>query len=127
MLTPLAIETCQRPRSQPHITNRIPAASALVGGSSDAATALLLANATLDEPLPGERLHDLAHALGADVPFFLTSGPQLGREDGAALTPLDLPQDYFVLLVLPHGASKPATAAVYDDFDKREGGDGYDS
>ena len=41
--------------------------------------------------------------LGADVPFFLTAGPQLGEGDGAELTPLDLPQDYWVFLLLPHG------------------------
>jgi len=126
-LTSLAIEAGVRPRWRAHITKRIPVASGLGGGSADAATALLLANATLHEPIPGDRLHDLARELGADVPFFLTSGPQLGREDGSALTPLDLPQDYFVLLVLPHGASKPATGAVYDDFDRRDGGHGYDS
>ena len=34
-------------------------------------------------------------ALGADVPFFLADGPQLGEGDGTELTPLDLPQDYF--------------------------------
>jgi 4-diphosphocytidyl-2-C-methyl-D-erythritol kinase len=126
-LTSLALEAGVRPRWRARITKRIPVASGLGGGSSDAATALLLANATLNEPLPGDRLHDLGRAIGADVPFFLTSGPQLGQEDGAALTPLDLPQDYFVLLVLPSGASKPATGAVYDDFDRREGGSAYDA
>ena len=74
-----------------------------------------------------DRLHELARRLGADVPFFLASGPQLGQEEGGSLTPLDLPQDYFVLLVLPRGAAKPATAAVYDDFDHRNGADGYEA
>jgi 4-diphosphocytidyl-2-C-methyl-D-erythritol kinase len=87
---------------------------------------LLLANATLTEPLTDERLHELARRLGADVPFFLERGPQLGQEEGGALTPLELPQDYFVLLVLPRGAAKPATAAVYEEFDRRNGADGYD-
>ena len=126
-LTALAIEAGVRPRWRAHISKHIPVASGLGGGSSDAATALLLANASLDEPIPDDRLHDLARALGADVPFFLASGPQLGQEEGAALTPLDLPQDYFVLLVLPRGAAKLATADVYDDFDRRDGGDGYEA
>lgn len=126
-LTSLAIEAGVRPRWRARISKRIPVASGLGGGSSDAATALLLANATLDEPFQGDRLHDLARALGADVPFFLASGPQLGQEEGGALTPLELPQDYFVLLVLPSGAAKHGTAAVYDDFDRREGGDGYEA
>ena len=126
-LTSLALEAGVRPRWRARISKRIPVASGLGGGSSDAATALALANATLDEPLPDPRLRELARGLGADVPFFLASGPQLGREDGAALTPLELPQDYFVLLVLPRGASKLATGAVYDDFDRRDGGDGYEA
>ena len=126
-LTSLALEAGVRPRWLARISKHIPVASGLGGGSSDAATALLLANDTLDEPLPADRLHQLARRLGADVPFFLASGPQLGQEEGGALTPLELPQDYFVLLVLPRGAAKPATAAVYDDFDRRSGADGYET
>ena len=54
-------------------------AAGLGGGSSDAATALRLANETLANPLPPDELHELAAKLGADVPFFLADGPQLGR------------------------------------------------
>jgi 4-diphosphocytidyl-2-C-methyl-D-erythritol kinase len=126
-LTSLALEAGVRPRWRARISKRIPVASGLGGGSSDAATALRLANATLDEPLPEQRLRELARTLGADVPFFLASGPQLGQEEGGALTPLELPQDYFVLLVLPRGAAKHSTAAVYDDFDRRDGAEGYEN
>ncbi len=108
------------------IEKKIPVGSGLGGGSSDAATAVRLANATLDEPLDAERLHDLAAALGADVPFFLVDGPQLGEGDGSRLTPLELPQDYFVLVLLPDGARKPSTASVYEDFDARGGEAGWD-
>jgi len=125
-LTALALEAEVRPRWRARIAKRIPVASGLGGGSSDAATALRLANATLDMPLPDDRLRELARRLGADVPFFLASGPQLGEDEGGALTPLELPQDYFVLLVLPRGAAKPATATVYDEFDRRRGDDGYE-
>jgi len=107
------------------ITKRIPVAAGLAGGSSDAATALRLANATLETPLPAGRVHELAAGLGADVPFFLAAGPQLGEGDGSTLTPLDLPQDYVVLLLHPDGAEKPSTAAVYARFDARRGADGW--
>jgi 4-diphosphocytidyl-2-C-methyl-D-erythritol kinase len=107
------------------IEKKIPAAAGLGGGSSDAATALRLANDTLEKPLPPPRLHALAGEVGADTPFFLTQGPQLGQDDGTKLTPLDLPQDYWVVLVLPHGAEKPSSAAVYADFDERDGGKGF--
>jgi 4-diphosphocytidyl-2-C-methyl-D-erythritol kinase len=114
-----------RPRWRAHIDKRIPVAAGLAGGSSDAATALRLANATLAEPLAPERLHGIARELGADVPFFLTDGPQLGEGDGADLTALELPQDYFVLLALPRGARKRSTADVYAEFDRRNGAQGY--
>jgi 4-diphosphocytidyl-2-C-methyl-D-erythritol kinase len=107
------------------LTKRIPVAAGLGGGSSDAATALRLANATLDESLPEAPLRALAGALGADVPFFLKHGPQLGMGDGTELTPLDLPQDYWALLLLPLGAAKSSTAAVYEAFDRRDGGKGF--
>lgn len=109
-----------------HIEKHVPLATGLGGGSSDAATALRLANAQLAAPLAHEALHQLARHVGADVPFFLCDGPQLGTGDGTTLEPLDLPQDFAVLLLLPGGAHKHSTGAVYDAFDRRRGDDGYE-
>ena len=106
-----------------HIDKQIPLAAGLGGGSSDAATALRLANAQLAEP---RDLEAIAPAIGADVPFFLRDGPQLGTGDGTALEPLEVPQDFAVLLLLPHGATKQSTADVYAAFDRRGGADGFD-
>jgi 4-diphosphocytidyl-2-C-methyl-D-erythritol kinase len=108
------------------IEKRIPVAAGLGGGSSDAATALRLGNELLDDPLPADRLHELAAELGADVPYFLENGPQLGSGDGTELEPLDLPQDYWVLLLLPSGAAKASTADVYARFDARGGKAGFE-
>jgi 4-diphosphocytidyl-2-C-methyl-D-erythritol kinase len=124
-LSKLAAAARVEPRWEATITKRIPVASGLGGGSSDAATALRLANGLLDEPLPDDRLAELARALGADVPFFLTEGPQLGLGDGTELSPLDLPQDYYVVLVLPAGERKRSTADVYEAFDGRGGPKGF--
>jgi 4-diphosphocytidyl-2-C-methyl-D-erythritol kinase len=109
------------------IEKRVPVAAGLGGGSSDAATALLLANDLLDDPLELDDLHGIAAGLGADVPFFLRPGPQLATGDGTDLVPLELPQDYWVLVVLPKDARKESTAAVYDAFDRRNGAEGYDA
>jgi 4-diphosphocytidyl-2-C-methyl-D-erythritol kinase len=98
------------------IEKRIPVAAGLGGGSSDAAAALRLANETLPTPLSAERLHDVAAGLGADVPFFLTSGTQLGTADGRELMPVELPVDYAVLLLLYRDAVKSSTADVYATF-----------
>ncbi len=107
------------------IEKSIPVAAGLGGGSSDAATALRLANEQVMRPLDRDALHALAARLGADVPFFLHEGPQLGTGDGTTLEPLDLPQDFVVLLLLPEGARKRSTGDVYAEFDERGGEAGF--
>jgi 4-diphosphocytidyl-2-C-methyl-D-erythritol kinase len=124
-LTSLAAAVGIEPRWRVKLEKRVPAAAGLGGGSSDAATALRLANESLDEPLPLARLVLLGRALGADVPFFLADGPQLGEGDGSILTTVELPQDFWIVLVLPRAAHKPSTQAVYDEFDRRRGAHGY--
>src|SRR5262249_61475271 len=68
-----------------------------------------------------DRLHAIAAGLGADVPFFLAGGTQLGTGDGSKLQPVDLPDDYAVLLLLPGDASKASTAHVYASFTRERG------
>ena len=125
-LAALAEASAAEPRWRVRIDKRIPVAAGLGGGSSDAATALRLANALLDQPLGDAALRRLAATIGADVPFFLTAGPQLGTGDGTDLTPVDLPQDYWVLLLVPNGAHKLSTGDVYRRFDERAGHAGYE-
>ena len=118
-LSELARSAGVEPRWRAGIEKKIPVAAGLGGGSSDAATALRLANETLPEPLPPDELRKVAAQIGADVPFFLADGPQLGSSDGSELEPLDLPQDFWVVVLLPHGAEKTSTAEVYAAFDTR--------
>ena len=63
------------------------------GGSSDAAAALRLANGLLETPLATDELDAVAASLGADVPFFLRDGPQLGTGDGTTLARADASAD----------------------------------
>jgi 4-diphosphocytidyl-2-C-methyl-D-erythritol kinase len=116
------VEPCWRVR----IEKRIPVAAGLGGGSSDAATALTLANALLPAPLDLPRLHRLAARHGADVPFFLHDGAQLATGDGSALEAVVLPTGYHVALVLPRDETKASTGSVYDAFDARRGGTDFD-
>ena len=109
------------------IQKRIPVAAGLGGGSSDAATALRLANGLRADPYPADRLRAYARTLGADVPYFLEDGPQLGTGDGSDLEALELPQDYWVLLVLPRNIAKSNTEQVYAEFDARGGERGYEA
>jgi 4-diphosphocytidyl-2-C-methyl-D-erythritol kinase len=114
------------PRFEARIEKRIPVAAGLGGGSSDAATALVLANTLLDAPLEADLLHRAAAALGADVPFFLRDGAQLATGDGTSLEHVELPREYVVLLVLPEGVEKRSTADVYAAFDTRAGERGFE-
>ena len=86
---------------------------------------LILANETLSESLGRKELALVAARIGADVPFFLEQGPQLGTGVGTSLSPFDLPQDYWVVLLLPDGQVKSSTADVYAAFDARGGEEGY--
>jgi 4-diphosphocytidyl-2-C-methyl-D-erythritol kinase len=112
-LVALAAAARTEPSWEVTITKRIPVSAGLGGGSSDAATALRLANETLSEPLGHKELALVAAGIGADAPFFLEQGPQLGTGDGTSLAPFDLPQDYFVVLVLPQDTRKSSTGDVY--------------
>lgn len=90
---------------------RVPAGAGLGGGSSDAAAALLLMNELHGRSLTAEELHGIASRLGADVPFFLRRGTQVGTGIGDVLQPLpDRLTLHFVLLLPPYGVS---TAQVF--------------
>jgi 4-diphosphocytidyl-2-C-methyl-D-erythritol kinase len=125
-LVALAERASVEPRWRVRIEKRIPVSAGLGGGSSDAAAALRLANLELAAPLSKSALHDLAAELGADVPFFLESGPRLATGDGSRLAPLEVPEDYVALVVLPTGEQKESTASVYCAFDVRNGSHGFD-
>jgi 4-diphosphocytidyl-2-C-methyl-D-erythritol kinase len=125
-LEALAAAAGKDPGWRVRIAKKIPVAAGLGGGSTDAAAALRLANATLPDPLPADRLAVLAARIGADVPFFLTPGPKLAEGAGERLTALELPQDFWVLVALPRRTAKVSTRQVYERFDALGGGDGFD-
>lgn len=94
-----------------YLEKNIPAGAGLGGGSSDAAAALILANALLGRPLDHPALAELALGLGADVPYFLSAGTQSGKGLGEILSPITNPgQAEFLLIMPPFGCS---TQAVY--------------
>src|SRR6185312_13771230 len=91
------------------LEKRIPVAAGLGGGSSDAAAIL---RALRGERSPNE-LHELARAIGTDVPFFLSgaeTGFCTGRGDRVQALP-DFPRGHaFVVVPAAEGLS---TADVY--------------
>lgn len=93
------------------LIKRIPAAAGLGGGSSDAAAALVAANAAWELNWPLEELAAIAAELGSDVPFFLYRSAAVCRGRGEKISPVSgLGQLHFVLVRPPEGLS---TAEVY--------------
>lgn len=80
---------------------RIPVAAGLGGGSSDAAATLWALNDLWGLRWTLEKLAALAATLGADVPFFLTSGAALVSGRGEKVEPLPTLAALPVLLVVP--------------------------
>src|SRR5439155_27109766 len=112
----LAAHAAPPRRWRARIEKHVPVAAGLGGGSSDAATALRLANTTLEEPVPPDELRELAAELGADVPFFLEDGPQAGSGGGSLLVPTNMTQVFWVLLVLQYDLAMATTGTVYFAF-----------
>lgn len=103
----------------------IPAAAGLGGGSSDAATTLRGLRRLWAVSLPAARLHSLAAALGADVPFFLTGGAAVATGTGVELRPLPLLAGHsFVVLIPPVPLPPNKTAALYHALTERDFSDG---
>ena len=93
------------------LTKRVPSAAGLGGGSSDAAAALVAANAAWTLGWTRERLGQLAAELGSDIPFFLHSGPAVCRGRGELIEPVGRFGRLHVVLVRPPAGL--STAAVY--------------
>jgi len=97
------------------LEKRIPVQAGLGGGSANAAAALLALADVWGVPLRPSQLTDVAVALGADVPFFLSGGTALGLGRGDEIYPLtDLPRHWVVLLVPGFGVSSRDAYAWYD-------------
>ena len=80
------------------VVKNIPMGSGMGGGSSDAATVLLVLNRLWDCGLGIDRLEELGAVLGADVPVFVRGRTALARGIGDKLQPVSLGRRYYVLV-----------------------------
>ena len=92
------------------IRKRIPMGGGLGGGSSDAATTLLVLNTLWSLGFDRATLAAVGVKLGADVPVFIHGVAAVGEGVGERLTPVSLPDRWF--LVIHPGVSVP-TATVF--------------
>jgi 4-diphosphocytidyl-2-C-methyl-D-erythritol kinase len=72
-----------------HLQKNLPLAGGIGGGSANAAVAFSALNELFGSPLPLEKLHELAAALGSDVPFFLYDKPALATGRGEKVRTLE--------------------------------------
>jgi 4-diphosphocytidyl-2-C-methyl-D-erythritol kinase len=77
---------------------KIPQGGGLGGGSSDAATALLALNRLWGCGLSTDELAGIGLPLGADVPVFVRGSSAWAEGVGDRLTPLELPERWFVVV-----------------------------
>jgi 4-diphosphocytidyl-2-C-methyl-D-erythritol kinase len=92
------------------VEKQIPVGGGLGGGSSDAATALLVLNRLWKTGLDDAALATLGLELGADVPFFLFGRNAWVEGIGERLAPLEIPRRWYVVLAPPVQVS---TATVF--------------
>ncbi len=94
------------------VEKHLPLGAGLGGGSSDAATTLVALNRIWGAGLPQQALAAIGLALGADVPVFLYGRAAWGEGIGELLAPVDLPEDWYLVLVPPCQVS---TGVVFAD------------
>ena len=104
-----------------HLEKHIPYGAGLGGGSSDAAHTLKALNAYFDLGVSGGVLHQMAAALGSDVPFFLLDNAAIATGRGEHLVPLvtsqeqtyDLPFELVVVAPEIHVSTAAAYSRVH--------------
>jgi len=84
-----------------HCDKQLPMGAGLGGGSSNAASALVALNHLWGTQLSTADLAQLGVALGADVPVFVEGHSAWGEGIGEDLSPLKLPESWFLVIIPP--------------------------
>ena len=85
-----------------YINKKVPTGSGIGGGSSNAAAILKGLNLIYNIGLDVNELEKIGSKIGADVPFFIKGGSQIGEETGFKLTPVKINLKEKLLLVIPN-------------------------
>ncbi len=80
------------------VEKNLPMGAGLGGGSSDAATTLMVLNRLWNINFSDEKLMQLGLKLGADVPAFIYGVASWGEGIGEKLTPISIPEQWVVLI-----------------------------
>ena len=96
----------------------IPIQAGLGGGSSNAAFTMKAVNTMLKLGATDEELIQLSKPLGCDIPFFIKCKPARVQGVGEILTPINIKNNYFVLIVKPElGCSTKEVYALSDSME----------
>ncbi|MDH5181355.1 MAG: 4-(cytidine 5'-diphospho)-2-C-methyl-D-erythritol kinase [Gammaproteobacteria bacterium] len=95
-----------------HVSKKLPMGGGLGGGSSNAATTLVALNQLWGCGLDIDSLAGMGLQLGADVPVFVRGEAAWAEGVGENLTPVTLPEPWYVVLIPPVTIS---TAEVFSD------------
>lgn len=94
------------------VNKKLPIGGGMGGGSSDAATALIGLNLLWNVNLQYDDLIHIGLQLGADVPLFIAGETAWGEGIGERLTPLPMPEKWFLVAVPDCHVS---TAAIFQN------------
>ena len=85
-----------------YLNKNIPVGAGLGGGSSNAASILLILNKIFKLGATKDDLRNIGFKLGCDVPFFIDGGAQISEGKGEKLSPVSFNLDeHTILLVCP--------------------------
>jgi 4-diphosphocytidyl-2-C-methyl-D-erythritol kinase len=107
----LKSETGSRHGCDLALEKNLPIGGGLGGGSSDAATVLLVLNRLWNLKLKRNALQEVAAKLGADVPFFVFGRNAVGEGIGERLSAIDLPPAWYLVLTPQVSVSTKETFA----------------
>ncbi len=92
------------------VLKRVPTGGGLGGGSSEAATVLVVLNRLWGTGLPLEALAEIGLGLGADVPVFVYGSSAWGEGRGEQLVPVEPSERWFVII---HPGVAVSTAEIF--------------
>ena len=96
----------------------IPIQAGLGGGSSNAACTMKAVNSMLKLGASDEELIELSKSLGCDIPFFIKCKPARVQGIGEIITPINVKNNYYVLIVKPElGCSTKEIYALSDSME----------
>jgi len=98
------------------IYKEIPMEAGMGGGSSDAASIFKFYNKKFRLKISNEEAIKMLLPIGSDIPFFIVNKPARVKGQGEIIEPIEIKNDYYVLIVKPRQGL--STKDIYNELDK---------